>query len=115
MMIILQKFCVSASIIFLLALTVFAQTNGLPRLKKGESYAKVRVKMLKAGWKPYHSPNAAECLSGDKRCEGRPEMENCAGTGLAPCRFLWKRKGKTAVIFTVGENEADYNGYEYNN
>ncbi len=88
------------------------QTGGLARLKKGEIYAKVRLKLLKAGWKPFHSPDAGECLDGDARCAGRPEMENCAGTGLAPCVFLWKRKDKTIVIFTIGE-EANYNGYEF--
>ncbi len=111
-MIRLQKFSVSVAILLVLAATVFSQNNGLPRLKKGESYGRVRVKMLKAGWKPYHSPNTDKCQAGDKRCEGRPEMENCTGTGLAPCRFLWKRKGKILVIFSVGEN-AVYNGYKF--
>lgn len=99
--------------IFLLTFTVIAQAAGLPRLRKGASYAKVRGAMLKAGWKPYRSPDADECMTGDKRCEGRPEMENCAGTGTAACRFLWKRRGKTVVIFTVGEEIAVYNGHEF--
>jgi hypothetical protein len=106
------KFCSIILVISLFALVIAAQTNGLPRFGKGESYAKVRVKMLKAGWKPFHSPDADKCYDGDERCEGRPEMQNCAGTGLAPCRFLWKRKGKTVIIFTSGENTI-YNGYEY--
>ena len=97
----------------LLVFSVFAQTNGLPRFRRGENYKSVRVKMLKAGWKPYHAPDADKCLAGDKRCEGRPEMKNCAGTGVAPCIFLWKRKGKTVAILTVGEDEAGFNKYEF--
>lgn len=89
----------------------FAQT-GLPKFKQGESYTSVRKKMLKAGWKPYTSPEADKCLEGDKRCEGRPEMESCAGTGEANCAFLWKRKGKTISIFTKGE-DANYSGYRF--
>lgn len=99
-------------IIFLLTVTVFAQTGGLPRLRKGENYRSVRVKMIKAGWKPYHAKDADVCQKGDERCKNRPEMQACAGTGLANCRFLWKRKGKTVAIFTAGEN-AVYDGYEF--
>ena len=99
-------------VINILAFSVFAQTGGLPRMRKGESYRSVRVKMIKAGWKPYHAPDADKCQKGDSRCQGRPEMQNCAGTGVAACRFLWKRKGKNVVIFTSGEN-AIYDGYEF--
>lgn len=99
--------------VFLLTPTVFAQTGRLPHFKKGENYASVRIKMLKAGWKPYRSPKADKCAKGDKRCENRPEMEACAGTGFAPCSFLWKRKGKTVRILTVGEDNAGYNGYKF--
>ena len=91
---------------------LFAQTTGLPRIKKGESYTSVRKKMIKAGWKPFRSPDADKCSDGDARCQGRPEMEACAGTGEANCAFLWKRKGKTVSIFTVGEN-ANYSGYRF--
>lgn len=99
-------------IVNLLAFGVFAQTAGLPRLKKGEAYRSVRTKMLRAGWKPYHAPRADKCMAGDKRCQGRPEMEACSGTGVAACRFLWKRRGKTVAILTEGEDVAYYNGYQ---
>lgn len=97
--------------LMILVLCVFASAQtGLPRLKKGESYASVRTKMIKAGWKPYHSPDADECMTGDSRCEGRPEMKACAGTGLANCAFTWKRRGRMVTIFTIGE-EASYSGF----
>lgn len=99
-------------ILLISASAIFAQSSGLPRFAKNESYAKTRVKMLKAGWKPFRAPDADECMSGDERCQGRPEMQSCAGTGMANCKFLWKRKGKTAAIFTVGEN-AIYSGHEF--
>lgn len=106
------RFCSLILIVFILSPNLFAQTTGLPRLKKGENYQSARSKMLKAGWKPFRSPNADKCGDADARCQGRPEMESCSGTGLAPCRFLWKRKGKTVAIFSIGEN-AVYNGYEF--
>jgi hypothetical protein len=111
-MITLPRFGSLVLIVFLLALTVFAQTGGLPRFRKGENYTSVRAKMIKAGWKPFHAKDADVCQSGDERCQNRPEMQSCAGTGLASCRFLWKRRGKTVVIFTAGENTV-YNGYEF--
>lgn len=90
-----------------------ATQNGLPAFAKNEKYGSVRRKLLDGGWQPFHDPNADVCETGDKRCEGRPEMEACAGTGMANCRFLWKRDGKTLVIFTVGEVEAVFNGMEF--
>ena len=82
----------------------FAQAVGLPHFKKNESYASVRTKILKAGWKPFHSKDADTCMEGDSRCQGRPEMEACAGTGMANCKFLWKKEGKITAICTVGED-----------
>lgn len=104
------KIFITFCLVALFSLVVFAQT-GLPKFKKGESYTSVRKKMLKAGWKPYKSPEADKCMEGDKRCEGRPEMESCAGTGMANCRFLWKRKSKTVAILTIGE-DAVYDGVQ---
>lgn len=81
----------------------------LPHFNKHESYASIRTKMLKAGWQPFHSKDADTCMEGDSRCQGRPEMESCAGTGLADCRFLWKKDGKTIRICTIGEDNPVYN------
>jgi hypothetical protein len=85
-----------------------ANDAGLPHFKKHENYASVRTAMIKAGWTPFHINEADECMSGDARCAGRPEMAHCAGTGQANCQFLWKKNGKTAGICTVGENPAVY-------
>lgn len=112
-MIRLRKLFAAISVILILTFAVFAQSGNLPKFKKGESYAKVRVKMLKANWKPFHASDSDECINGDVRCAGRPEMHVCAGTGLANCEFLWKRGGKTVSIFTIGEFKAVYDGYEF--
>lgn len=82
-----------------------------PNFKKGESYASVRTKMIKAGWKPFHSEDADTCSAGDSRCTGRPEMQSCSGTGLANCRFLWKKDGKMTAICTVGEENAVFDNF----
>ena len=51
------------------------------------------------------------CSAGDARCQGRPEMQACAGTGMANCRFLWQKDGRTIAVMTVGEDAA-YAGIE---
>lgn len=86
------------------------QAADLPHFKKHESYASVRNKMLKSGWKPFHAEDADTCSEGDSRCTGRPEMVACAGTGMANCKFLWKKHGETTAICTVGEENAVYDG-----
>lgn len=81
-------------------------TGNTPSFDKGESYTSIRTKMLSAGWTPFRSPDADSCSDGDVRCKDRPEMEACAGTGMANCRFLWKKDGRTLAIATVGEDTA---------
>ena len=93
----------------------FAQTTGLPKFKNGEKYKSVRVKMIKAGWKPSPTSQGGKCCDGDERCQGRPEVEICAAAGaLASCQFRWKRKGKAVIIWTTGESSANtVNGYKF--
>ena len=101
--------CSSVALLVLIT-GIFAQAADLPQFKKGESYTSVRAKMIKSDWTPFHSSDADACSEGDKRCEGRPEMEACAGTGMANCRFLWKKNGKTTAICTVGEEDNVFSG-----
>jgi len=82
--------------------------SDLPRIGKDESYASVRKKMIGAGWTPFHAKDAEKCGQGDARCVGRPEMIMCAGTGMANCKFLWKKNEKLAAICTVGEGEPTF-------
>jgi uncharacterized protein YecT (DUF1311 family) len=81
-------------------------------LKKGKSYAQAREQLLAAGWQPYHTLEADECLDGDTRCQNRPEMEACAGTGEGNCSFLWQRNGRLMAIFTIGEDDPSVSGWE---
>ncbi len=90
-----------------------AQTGKLPHFKKDESYAKIRVKMINAGWKPFHAKDSDKCYSNDPRCADRPEMHVCAGTGLGNCEFYWKYKGKLLAIYTIGEEDAVYSGHKF--
>jgi hypothetical protein len=76
----------------------------LPTFIENEPYSSVRNKMIAAGWQPFHAPDAGICLKEDERCEGRPEMETCTGTGLGNCRFLWIKNGEKASISTIGDN-----------
>jgi len=59
--------------------------------------------MISAGWVPFHSDKADICIKGDSRCDNRPEMLSCAGTGMANCKFLWKKNKRIMAICTVGE------------
>ena len=87
--------------LMMVAGSALAQAESMPKFKQGEDYAKVRIKLLNAGWKPRRMPDADQCMQGDDRCQGRPEMEACAGSGRANCRFAWKRAGVLLTIFTV--------------
>jgi hypothetical protein len=98
------KFIPVSVISIISASFLIAQTSLLPRFRKHESYRTVRIKMLKAGWKPFHAADADPCGDGDTRCAGRPEMTTCSGTGMAFCVFTWKRGRKTATIQTSGDD-----------
>ncbi len=83
----------------------------LPEIKPDEPYGQIREKMLTAGWQPFHIDGADECRDGDSRCQSRPEMASCAGTGLANCRFLWKKDEKVIGICTIGEEEPTFSNF----
>lgn len=78
----------------------------IPPFARNESYTHVRVVLLRDGWQPVISKEADQCMEGDTRCEGRPEMQTCSGSGLAMCRFSWQRDGQQLTICTSGEEQA---------
>ncbi|MBL1458645.1 MAG: hypothetical protein COA34_012445 [Methylophaga sp.] len=100
-----KVFYLSTMIIAFLTFNLLAcnQTSALPNFDENEPYSSVRLKMLEAGWEPFHAQDADNCTEGDIRCEGRPEMQVCAGTGMANCKFLWKKEENMTAICTVGE------------
>ena len=78
----------------------------VPPFARNESYAQVRVVLMRDGWQPVVSKDTDQCMDGDTRCEGRPEMQTCSGSGLAMCRFRWRRDGQQLTICTAGEEQA---------
>lgn len=80
----------------------------VPRFTEGQPYEQVRERLLGDGWQPVISKNADVCEDGDTRCQGRPEMQSCSGTGLAMCRFEWQRGARRLSICTAGEEQAKF-------
>ena len=88
-----------------------SHSSELPKLNKGEAYAKVRAKMLRAGWKPYHASYADNCSQEDVRCKGRPEMVACSIYGDGGCSFLWIKGELGICLETMGaEDDTFYTG-----
>jgi hypothetical protein len=74
-----------------------------PRFRKQSPYAVARERLVSAGWRPASTPNADTCMEGDGRCQGRAEMESCAGTADANCLFLWRKGDVIIGVSTVGD------------
>jgi hypothetical protein len=95
----------SATMLSLGAAASHAQiaTGSLPPALTGQQYSAARERLLASGWEPYRARDADRCESGDERCQGRPEMQSCSGSGRASCRFLWRKNGVVATLTTAGE------------
>jgi hypothetical protein len=74
--------------------------SAYPRFPGKFPYTQAREDLLASGWQPVVSADADVCEAGDTRCEGRPEMEACAGTGEGNCLFVW-RKDKIVIAVTT--------------
>ena len=73
-----------------------------PVLKKFTPYWAARGRLLLSGWDPVTDNKSADpCEKGDSRCEGKPEMQSCAGTAEANCVFLWRKNGRVREISTI--------------
>lgn len=95
---------VVASLVVVLGAAVGATAaEPLPKLA-GQNYGKARTALLRQDWQPVTLSDADRCMAGDQRCAGRPEMHACAGTGLAPCIFIWRRKATMIEVVTEGED-----------
>ena len=82
----------------------------LPSIQPGTPYSDAREVMINAGWEPIKMPEADECPEYDDRCKNRPEMEACAGSGMANCKFSWKKDEILKRVCTVGE-EASFDSF----
>lgn len=79
--------------------------RGLPVFIPNETYGGLRKRLLQDGWEPVTLPDADTCGADDLRCRGRPEMMACAGTGLASCKFAWRKGALEIAVLTDGEGE----------
>lgn len=82
------------------------------------TYHKARKALLAAGWQPLQTvrwPEVDERLSGQARAfweKGYVEVEDCAGTGVAPCVFLFKDAyGNHLRVTTAGEEYPEEKSY----
>ena len=89
----------------------FAAMAQTAKLKRGEVYVTIRVKLLQQGWNPLILPDSDKCMEDDTRCQGRPEMQWCSDTGLAGCQFNWVKNGKRLSICTMGEEKPSFRSY----
>lgn len=78
----------------------------LPTFPKNTEYGEARRSLIALGWEPVTVPGSDKCEAGDTRCEGRPEMLACSGTGMGRCLFVWRRGDRLIEVGTVGEDLA---------
>jgi hypothetical protein len=76
----------------------------LPSFERDVPYGTVRNALLAQGWQPVRLPDADRCGPRDSRCQGRPEMTSCSGTGRAPCLFTWRKDARTIEVVTEFED-----------
>lgn len=72
----------------------------------GMSYQEARARLLEFGYGgAAASRDPGRCGSRKAVCKAYPEAEGCAGTGEAPCRFVFKYpRGRKLVVVTGGES-----------
>ena len=74
-----------------------------PHFAKSVPYETARARLIQSGWHPGEPRNPDPCEKGDGRCEGRPEMQSCAGTADANCQFLWQKTGTLIAVSTKAD------------
>jgi hypothetical protein len=103
---------------FVSVLTLSITLNGVPTqaaklteeqingAKIGMTYKEVRARLAELGFAPDSpSKDMKRCGSRKAICRKYPEVEACAGTGAAPCRFAFKYpRGRKIVVITQGED-----------
>lgn len=82
-----------------------ASQNKIDLPQVGTPYKQVRSDLIKMGWSPIlHSDDDPDFATKFMRDNGFPEALQCAGTGSAPCVFLFKDKtGNLQEVLTNGE------------
>jgi hypothetical protein len=87
------------------------QVNGA---KVGMTYKEVRARLMELGFAAASlSKDKKRCGARTKICKSYPEVEACAGTGTASCRFVFKYpRGRKVVVITQGEKPLVTNIFE---
>jgi hypothetical protein len=80
-----------------------AQVNGA---KLGMRYREARARLLEFGYNGGFQAPRQTCIAPQEICKAYPkEVETCAGTGVMPCRFVFKYpRGRTVIVVTKGAN-----------
>ena len=86
------------------------ERQSLGDLRQGMPYSEAREIILDAGWQATVVPLQAREFAGLRESamvgRGWHELQSCAGSGLAPCRFEFGDiEGQTLVVITLGESE----------
>lgn len=116
----MKKILLAALLLGITASLALAQTKPCRPLKharvppiKGLTYHKARKLLLTARWQPSQTKSSAEAETDPDISNGNGllfwqkgyvEVEACAGTGHAPCIFLFKDAyGNRLRVYTEGE------------
>jgi len=83
-----------------------AQAQVIPRISPDTPYQQVRAALIKEGWRPVRQQQEEfDSMANEHKQLGWTEVKSCAGSGLAPCIFIWQNKqGKRLEVVTVGES-----------
>ena len=86
---------------------------------EGLDYPIAREQLIQSGWLPvFQTPPFADAPFTEwVQIRNYSEVESCAGTGVAPCRFLFKSSKDATVtlnVFTVGEVLGSVSSYTCN-
>ena len=86
----------------------------------GKTYHDARKALLSSGWQPirtisYNEVNSPDISYGNGEIfwsKGYVEIESCAGTGIAPCRFAFSDLyGNKLIVVTEGEEYPEEKTY----
>ena len=112
MTIIQKTFSVLLLCWFLVSQLMIAHAQVIPQIKIGTPYDKVRTILIKEGWNPtQQSQESFDFMAQELKERGWFETKNCAGTGRAPCLFIWKNlQGRELEVVTTGE-EPKFNAF----
>lgn len=90
-----------------------AKGEALPKLKQGMSYAKARKMLIDGGWQAVINPPNRELYGQMDHLVnklGYYEVEDCSGTGLGLCRFLFRNYNDKKLVVVTANNEEGVEG-----